>query len=406
MEHDSASAWYIKGLANSKLGNTELAISDWLKGLKVNPQDEIMRTAFELYVNENTLLEDERRNTWTAYHLEKAEIAAEKYFSDVAKYEYTRALRLQPLNVDARFALAEIYLQDDYPLAYLQQLEFLQLQGLSTTEINDNIESYNSLFSNTLSTQWGIDTFYLDKNRYTIDLYTFEETVSLFHQELLSLTSDMLEEIVNSNGSIKAISHPVPVNSYAEAYRFSRQNKNDLFAMIDVSEGERDIQIFVDVYSSRTGVRLASWEVYRTGNDRYSSALQKIESNLMDALPMKGRIIDRRGSSILIDLGRKEGVEVGDVFQIYKEGTIVLADSSISLKYDDKNLLGTITITAICEEIAQGAFQKNGFYDLVNIGDEVIPAPVLEESIDSPKVEQVSVEKETTVLYNLIDSIQ
>ena len=422
IERDSASAWYIKGLSNSKLGNIELAISNWQQGLKIDPQDEIMRSAFELFVNENILLEDSRRTDWSSWHLEKAEIASEKYFSDVAEYEYVRSLRLEPLNVDARLSLAEIYLQDGYPLAYLQQLEFLQLQGLSTTEIDDNIESYNSLLSNTLSTQWGVDTFYLDKTRYTIDLFTFEDTLSLFHQDLLSITSNMLGDVINSNNSIKAISHSEPVKSYAEAYRLSRQSENDLFAMIAVSEGERDIQLFVDVYSSRTGVRVASWEVYRTGNDRYSSTLQKIEANLTDTLPLKGQIIDRRGSNILIDLGRKEGVEIGQVFEIYKQDTVDLADRDLSLKYDNKNLLGTITITSICEEIAQGSFKKTGFYDLVNIGDEVIPAPVLDEAENpteteteksndsketiSEDVKQVSVEKETSVLYNLIDSIQ
>ncbi len=419
-EHNSASAWYIKGLANSKLGNIEQTISDWIRGLKVDPQDEIMRTAFELYVNENIVLEDSRRKEWASYHLEKAKIAHEKYFRDVAEYEYIRALRLEPLNVEARLALADIYLQDGYPLAYLQQLEFLQLQGLGTTEINDNIESYSSLLSNTLSTKWDVDTFYLDKNRYTIDLYTFAEDVSLFHQDLLLISSNMLADVINSNNSIKALPYSEPVKSYAEAYRLSRQNGNDLFVMLDVTEGERDIQIFADVYSSRTGVRVASWEVYRTGNDRYSSALQKIENNFTDVLPLKGQIIDRRGSNLLVDIGKKEGVEVGQVFQIYKKDTISLADSQIALRYDDKNLLGIITLTAVSEEISQGTFAKNGFYDLVNIGDEIISVPVLEETEIpsetslkdesdkeiSQSVKQVSVEKETTVLYNLIESIR
>lgn len=420
LDNENATAWYIKGFANAMLGNNELAISNWSTGLKYDPQDEIMRAAFELYINQTVLLEDSRRTAWSKYHLEKAQIASEKYFSDVAEYEYVRTLRLEPLNIDARIALAEIYLQDGYPLAYLQQLQFLQNQGLTTVSIDDSIESYESMLSNTLSTQWDIDTFYLDKTRYTIDLYHFEEELSLFHQDILSITTGMLEEVINSSSFVKAIACDKPVSSYAEAYRLSRQEGNDLFAMIDVTEGERDIQIVVDIYSSRTGVRVASWEVYRTGNDRYSSALQKVYKNLSEVLPQKGQIIDRRGSSILIDLGKKEGVEIGDVFEIYKQNTVDISDNELSLKYDTKNLLGTITITAVCEEIAQGSFKKNGFYDLVNIGDEVVPSfveteetPVDEteetenkETEISPDVQQVQIERESSVLYDLIDSIQ
>ncbi len=416
IDQENASAWYIKGLSHAQLGNIELAISDWSTGLKNDPQNEVMRAAFELFVNNSVVLEDSRRKAWSEYHLTKAEIAREKYLSDVAEYEYIRTLRLEPLNVDARLALADIYLQDGYPLAYLQQLQFLQTQGLTNVAIDDNIESYESMLSNTLSTQWDLDTFYLDKTRYTIDLFHFDEELSLYHQEILTITTDILEDVINSSSLMNANAYKKSVSSYAEAYRISRQNGNDLFVMIDVTEGERDIQFVIDIYSSRTGVRVASWEVYRTGNDRFASALQKVYKNLTDVLPVKGKIIDRRGSVILIDLGKKEGVKVGDVFEVYKQDTVDLADNALTLKYDSSKLLGTITITSVCEEIAQGSFAKTGFYDLVNIGDEVVPKmitkdeEVLEKESDekeiSKDVKQVTVEKETSILYNLIDSIQ
>ena len=45
---NASAAWYLKGTAQAKLGNSEDAISTWDTGLSVNPQDELMRMMLEL----------------------------------------------------------------------------------------------------------------------------------------------------------------------------------------------------------------------------------------------------------------------------------------------------------------------------------------------------------------------
>lgn len=424
---NTPSAWYIKGLANEMLGRTEQAFSAWEVGLGINPQDEIMRAAFELLIFEETDIEDDRRPQWAEYHLEKAKIAQRKYLSKEALYEYQRTLRIDPLNVKARLALADILLQEGYAESYLSQLQFLQAKDLATENIDDLVESYSSILSNTLPLQWGVDPFYLDKTRWTIALSYPEEVLSLHHQQALSITAGMLADIFNSSQTILAVASPTAVSGYAQAFRNAREQGYDFFALLDISEGDRDITVVLDLYLSQTGNKVASWKIYRTGNDRFSAVLQKLRDDITNVLPQKGRIIERRGSNILIDMGRKDGAVIDQVFTIYEKNSVQLADSSMGLKYDTTKALGTVTLTAVGEDISQGTFSQTGFYDLVNIGDEVLPnpIPVVQENTDvnaeenqkapieasktqtsAEETSVVDIKKQTSVLYDLIQTIR
>ena len=75
---------------------------------------------------------------------------------------------------------------------------------------------------------------------------------------------------------------------------------------------------------------------------------------------------------MLVDLGFVEGMKEGAVLDVIKAGKIQTADSGRGVKFDEKDFLGTITITRVGEEISLGTLKQNGFYDKVNIGDELL----------------------------------
>ncbi|MBQ9237972.1 MAG: tetratricopeptide repeat protein, partial [Treponema sp.] len=54
-------AWYLKGLSLYRQGKIDGAITTWSAGLVVVPDDEVMRAALELTVNESLPIEDARR---------------------------------------------------------------------------------------------------------------------------------------------------------------------------------------------------------------------------------------------------------------------------------------------------------------------------------------------------------
>ena len=59
----NATAWYLKGIAYSKLGMTSEAINTWSSGLTAQPQDEIMRMAMELEIRQLLTVEDKKRSS-------------------------------------------------------------------------------------------------------------------------------------------------------------------------------------------------------------------------------------------------------------------------------------------------------------------------------------------------------
>ena len=53
----NSKAWYIKGIAQNKLGLIEDSIDTWATGLSLNPQDEIMRFAMEMELRDSLSLD-------------------------------------------------------------------------------------------------------------------------------------------------------------------------------------------------------------------------------------------------------------------------------------------------------------------------------------------------------------
>lgn len=413
----AVSAWYLKGLALAALGENEKALTAWQTGLNRDPQDEIMRAAFELLVFDTTAVEDGRREKWAGYHIDKAEAYMEKFTAVHALYEYQRALRIEPLNIKARLAYADLLLNKGLSESYLSQLMFLKDERKADKHIEDIIESYTSLLQNTLPLQWGIKPFYLDKTRWKTGLYTVTEDFSLYHQNAVSVSAGLLADIFNANQFVSVQHMSFSVSSYAEAFKDARTRGFDFFALLDAIEEERGISLNFDLYSAASGNKLLSLNVYRTGNDRLASALQKIRDELTAVLPNKAQIIARRGSTVLIDYGRKDGAEAEQVFDVYKTGDTGFDGSSLDLKYDEKKRIGTVTLTAVGEDISQGEFKQNGFYDLLALGDEAVPVVKAEEpAAEAPKKQKkkkskteappVQVEKRKTVLYDLIQSIR
>jgi hypothetical protein len=80
----------------------------------------------------------------------------------------------------------------------------------------------------------------------------------------------------------------------------------------------------------------------------------------------------RRQAQALIDKGRVDGVKNGDVYDVVKKGRPLILNEGIGLSYTSDDLAGRITIENADEEVASGVLSRNGFFDRIAEGDEVI----------------------------------
>ena len=378
----NTNAWFIKGVSQTKLGNVADAIETWTAGLSINPQDEIMRSALENEVRNALSLEDPHRSLYAQYHVENAKQYASRYDGSGAVYEYQRALLLDPMNYEARAAYADILEINGMHELYLEQLKFIKEHNSEQiskaggkkllTELNDKIEAYNYLLTDTLGKKWNVEPFYLDKTRWNIAVF-YEDTNSTFiHADTNRLVANAAADIFAGVAITSVKTQVTPVSGYGEAFKNSRAGGFDYFIILSLSEGENDMTLSSTMYSGRTGLEISRNSFYCTGNNRFSTVLRRFRNSVLEKLTVRGKILARNGKTILVDLGKSENIVKDAQLKIIKKGQIRTADSGVGLYYRDADVLGSITITTAGEEISEATIENHGFYDKINIDDEIV----------------------------------
>ncbi len=367
-----ANAWYVRGLCQSALGDVQGALTSYKTGLSIDPHDEILRMAMELLILEQLPVEDPERIAAAAYHADKAVEYIKKYYSVQARYEYQRSLRLNPLDCNVRLAYADLLLSDGYTETYVAELQFVQSQGKSTQTIDDIVEGYTSILSSTLPASWNVNTLLLDKNRWTMGVYYLNSWDEPIHPDAVNITVRGLCDIFST--SSKADAQPVcqPVSSFTEAFSAARAAGYNYFCILDFAETERETAITLDMYSTRTGNKAGSWNVYRTGNDRYASSLRRLRECVVSALPYYSVLTDRKGSVGLIDAGAFDGAQTGSVWAVLPAAALFTSDAGLGVSFEESQILGTFTVTKVGEEIAEGTLSQKGFYDRMAVGDVLV----------------------------------
>lgn len=374
----NATAWYLKGIAYSKLGQTTQAINVWSSGLSAQPQDEIMRMAMELEIRNLLTVEDKKRSLWSNYHVENAKQYKSRYDGSGAVYEYQRALLLDPNNYEARKAYADIIELNGMYELYLDQLKFMydhnadKLKGKALTNLTDKIESYESLLSSTLAKKWKVEPFYLDKTRWNIAIFYEDNTSSFIHADINNLAARACADIFSGVAITSVKTQAFPVSGYGEAFKNARTNNYDYFIIVSLSEGANDLTLSSTIYNGRTGLEIEKNSFYSTGNNRFSTVLRRFRKSVLDKLPVRGKILARNGKTVLVDLGKSENITKNAQFHIVKKDALQTADNEYGLFYSQSDLYGTLTITNASEEVSEGVIENMGFYDRVNIDDEVV----------------------------------
>lgn len=371
------SAWYLKGFSQYRKKEFNEAIETWTTALSIDETDEILRCSLELLISDILPLEDDRRAHWAQFHIKKARDYSKRFLGEEARYEYQRALRIDPNNITARLEFAEIINKLGLSELYINQLTFIQenseqIDPIKKTKLNDTVESYSALMKYSLNQKWNIEPFYLDKTRWNIGVFYKKSPVQLLHCDSEEITSSMISEVFNGIASTSVFVQKSPILEFGEAFKKSRKNKLDYFIIIEFQETEREVSLEGIIYNGKNGTVVKKISLFRTGNDKFSSILRSFRRNVLEILPIRGKILERNGNLILVDLGKSEGIKENSELYVVKKGTIKTNDNGVGVSFDDENLLGLIKIKSVGEEIAEGILTQDSFYDFINIDDEVL----------------------------------
>ncbi|MCL2186226.1 MAG: tetratricopeptide repeat protein [Treponema sp.] len=382
-DRQNMNAWYLKGLSFIRMGRNQEAISILTNAISINENDEFIRAILEETLISSTALEDRQRSRFAAWHFNRARSFRQRNFIEQALFEYRRGLRLNPFAPDRR-EYAELLRLQSYPARYLEELIFLQDQGIADRSLNDAVETYNSLLSDALFRQWQVNPADLAERHWKIAIFSLAGQSSFQHADAGNVAAGVIRELLVHNRSITPMSLETRQASFSQAFRQSRESGADYFILVSVTENERDISIKAECFVGRTGSPAGTFNAFRTGTDRLRDASRGIITDISNAMPVRGRLLLRRQGQAMINKGKADGILNETVFDVVKRGRPQTANDGIALIYTNDELVGKLTITNVDEEIAIGTLTREGFFDRIEPGDEVILKPETKTTETTP----------------------
>jgi hypothetical protein len=253
----------------------------------------------------------------------------------------------------------------------VEELRFLQDLGLGDRVITDAVETYDSLLSDAIFRQWTVDPVELSARHWKLAVFSLASQSAFYHPDAGSVASAYIKDILVHDRNIFPLDLELRQAGYSQAFRSAREAGADYFLIISVSENERDISLNGELFVGRTGSPAGSFHAFRTGPDRLRNAARNLVEQLSASLPFRAELIRRSGSQALIDKGKADGLNPTGVYEIIKKGKAGLLNEGIGIRYYPEDLVGTLVIERVGDEIASGTLSRNGFFDLISTGDEV-----------------------------------
>jgi tetratricopeptide (TPR) repeat protein len=397
---EDAGAWYLKGMSFIRMGRSAEAITVLTTATAIAPDDEFIRFALEDLIISGTRVEDTRRVQLASWHFNRARDFRARNLVEQALFEYRRGLRLNPYARDRR-EYADLLRLQGYPARYLEELRFMQNLGMGDQTLNDAVESYDALLGGALFRRWGVDPIEVSKPHWNVAVFSVASQSAFIHADAGAAGAAYIRELMVHERNIIPMDLELRQPSFSAAFRTAREARADYFIIISISENERDISVKGELFVARTGTVAATFNSYRTGQDRLRNASRNILDQLQTSLPFRAELIRRNQGDALIDKGRADGVSIGLVFNLVRRGSVEIQNEGIGLVYDSSDIVGTLTITSADEEVSAGRLARVGFFDRITLGDEVFL--VREESGSASSVTVTPIDPE---LRNLLRTLR
>lgn len=368
---NDASSWYLKGLSFARLGRPADARAVLASALSIDPQDEFVRAALEDLVISSTSAESAERARWARFHFDSARDYRGRNLSDQALFEYRRGLRLDPYSKE-RAAYADLLRTLGYPARQLAELRFMQELGKADRAVNDAVEAYDSLLTDALYRRWSVDPAALESRHWKVAVVSVAGQSASRHVDAGPIAAAFTRDVLVHDDNIDSVNIEIRQPSFSAAFRSAREAGADYFLIVSATESGRDLSLKGELYVARTGSAAANFSAFRTGENRLRNAVKKIADGLGAALPFRGVLVSRRAGVALIDKGRVNGVAAKAAYEIVRAGAMIPLNEGIGLSYGQEDVVGTITVDEVDEQVSMGTLARTGFFDRIAAGDEVV----------------------------------
>ncbi len=365
-------AWYLKAVAQARMGKSPEAIVSFQRLLAVDPSDELARIAMEQVVKQSLPLESTRRDGFAAYHFKIAQDLESQNLFQHALFQYRQGLQLAPYSRNGRLAFADLYRLAGYRAKYVNELEVLQSLGYTDKTITDHLEIYKSLLLNSVANDWQIKQFQVSRKDTSVLVYQDASEDILIHPDSGGYFATYFRDLMLGYELVVSPKPAQQIHQFADAFSAARSQGSDYFVILSIDEGKQSFKVTAKLYLSRTGTETGSFTVYRSGNDRVRRAMAQLADDVHSEIPVSGSLIARNFDRGVIDLGTLHGVKAGDVFTIVQANALSRNSNGTAFIYPSDTVVGTFTVTRLDDAISEGTLKQDGISDNMTVGDQVV----------------------------------
>jgi tetratricopeptide (TPR) repeat protein len=371
-EPEDPAGWYVLALASEASGAVDDALRYFDRALRLAPEDEIARLAMERMVMRRLPLEDPRRTAAAEYRFQRGmALEARNYFGQAAD-EYRRGLMIAPYSVSGRLRYAGILGKIGLPGRKLTELEVLRELRSNDPAVVNGIEQAEALLRESVTARWGLDREAFPKTGYRLSLTYAPDQDRTRRPSAAPVVSDYLVSLLSGYGNLE-LPGAAGAAGFAEAFAAARNAGTEYFMHLTGFDDDGTVfSVEAELYLSRTGTLIASFMKHATGPGRVYRALSSLADAVSNLFPLRGRILDRKFETGLVNLGAGDGMREGVKLLVLPEGSLRLRPDAPGFLYDAADVIGELTVVTADENAAECSIVKRGFFDLVKQGDIVI----------------------------------
>ena len=391
-------AMYTMAELLNKMGNYSDSIAYLTRALSLNSNDEISRLLLknDILTLYRTDIKAEERKNLAKYYKDEAIASIRKNYYLNALINLKDALELDPADPELMSMKANIVLTQGYISRFLSEskvvLDEFKKQGNLTpalqrtkTSIEDKKETYETLNRDNVSAKWDkkLDDQFLEiDDAFSFNIYYIKNNDKLLHLDAQKVLTSYMKKILGGFPNISFSNYdnmklntfnPKEVKSFAEAFKDAQVNHLDYFLMVNFAED--DLGTFSSsskLYLARTGRRLNVFDSYKSGNFKVQNTFYELGRNISNILPYRGRILKIEFDKALINLGKMDGLKVGDRLSVLKDKDLLLERGKVGITYDKDKLIANLEITKLDDKVAEVKIRKVSIIDRVSVFDKVV----------------------------------
>lgn len=361
-------AWYIRAQTLLATGASEDALTALRTILRIDPDDEIVRIVAESVALANLPLDSPVRSDLAHYAWDLAQAYRSAYQYGKALAAYQRALRLSPFRTELRRDYAELHRTMGNLATYLEEIRIVQGEGTSDGELDRRVEVYASALRSRTAGRWKIEQFSTQRSRIRVGLYTTDDITDTGRVGADHAFIAFAGSALQSKERMEVADRGV-LADFAAAFRQARSEDVDYFILLRLNTGERSVRLGADLYLGRTGTKVGSLEVSRTGQYRVNEGVVTLVDTIAALFPLRTRVMVVSGRRVVVDAGSRDGLGVGDELRVIPPEVVSFDPESVGFSYSSDSILGTLRLTSVDDLVSAGEFSPAGLSSEIKIGD-------------------------------------